>query len=221
MASPQKENGYTAIANEILERLAYPGMNGSEYRVLLLVVRKTYGFNKKQDKISLSQFQKGTLMARANVVRTIKSLVAKRLLLKEKALYKFNKNWEEWLVVKRIPSSQMATKGSSQMDNGVVAKRIHTKDTITKEKKDTYSCAFESFWKLYPKKKEKPEAYKAWKNLKPSEELQKKIKEAVNQYKQKEEWKKENGRFIIYPERFIKRQKWEDEITTKKSKIWT
>lgn len=125
MANPQKENGYTAIANELLEHLIMPGTNGSELKLILFVVRKTYGFSKKQDKISLSQFCKGLSAKRANICRTIKSLVAKRLLLKQDSLYKLNKNWEEWVVAKRLPSSQT--------DNRVVAKRLHTKETITKE----------------------------------------------------------------------------------------
>lgn len=136
MASPQKENGFTSIANEILEHLSQPGINGSEYRVLIFLLRKTYGFHKKTDKISLSQFQKGTGMKRANVVETIKSLVVKRLLLKEKNLYSFNKNWEQWVVVKRLPpvvksilpSSQTTTKTSSQLTTYKRKKETNTKD---------------------------------------------------------------------------------------------
>ena len=53
-------------------------------------------------------------MKRASAIKTIQSLVAKRILLKEESDYKFNKNWEEWVVAKRLPSSQMTTGGSSQ-----------------------------------------------------------------------------------------------------------
>lgn len=96
------------------------------------------------------------------------------------------------------------------------------KKVIKKERKNTYSSAFESFWKLYPKKKEKPEAYKAWNNLKPSSELQVQIKEAVKQYKETEDWKKEGGRYIVFPERFLKKKRWEDEIISDNevNKIW-
>lgn len=138
MSSPQLENGYTRIANELLERLTLPGINGSEYRIVIFVLRKTYGFQKKQDRIPLSQFQKGLEMKRANVVRTIKTLVAKRILAKDKNTYSINKNWEQWVVAKRIlgtsASSQTDTKGSSQTDNLLVAKRIHSKETLQKKK---------------------------------------------------------------------------------------
>lgn len=141
MASPQTENGFTRIANEILEHLTFPGINGSEYRIAIFVIRKTYGFGKKKDRISLTQFQKGTYMNRPQAVRTIKSLVSKRILLKEKGVYVFNKNWEEWVVFKRIPSIQIDTTASIQTDTkGSIQKDTHkrkTKETITKERNTT------------------------------------------------------------------------------------
>lgn len=130
MANPQKENGYTAIANELMERIALLPISGSEFRILMVVLRKTYGFQKKEDVISLTQFQKLTGLKRANVCRTIKELVAKRLLLKGKK-YRLNKNHDEWVVAKRLPSSQN--------DNRVVANRLHTKETITKESIGAYA----------------------------------------------------------------------------------
>lgn len=136
MASPQVENGYTKLANEILEKLSLPGINGSEYRVIIFVVRKTYGFHKKQDRISLTQFQKGTLMDRKSAVETIKSLVGKNILVKTGSVYRFNKNWEEWLVGKRPPSGQKTTGVVGNSPPKVVGKSPHTKekkDTITKD----------------------------------------------------------------------------------------
>jgi len=59
-ASPQKENGYTAIANEIMEALAKIRINGEARQMLDVVIRKTYGYNKKQDRISTSQFVEAT-----------------------------------------------------------------------------------------------------------------------------------------------------------------
>ena len=38
MASPQKENGYTPIANEILEELVKIDLLGAEFRVLFFMV---------------------------------------------------------------------------------------------------------------------------------------------------------------------------------------
>lgn len=133
MASPQTENGYTAIANELLERLYHCPLNGSEFRVCLMVLRKTYGYKKKDDWISLTQFEKGTGLKRANICRTLKELVANKLLLKSGKTLRFNKNYEQWLVAKRLPSSQTGNKVVANRAIQVVAKRLHTKETLTKE----------------------------------------------------------------------------------------
>lgn len=128
MASPQLENGYTRIATEILEKLSEPGINGSEYRITLFVIRKTYGFNKTKDRISLSQFEKGTKMNRKQAIETIKSLVGKSILLKENGVYRLNKNWEQWVVCKRTPSGQKHTGVVGKSTPKVVGKSTHTID---------------------------------------------------------------------------------------------
>lgn len=133
MANPQKENGYTAIANEILEQILWvKDLTITELKVLLYVLRKTYGYQKKEDQISLSQFQKGVLANRSLVCKTIKKLVSKRILLKQESVYKFNKNWEEWVVSRQTLVSKQ-TMGSVQADNRVVSSQTHTKETVTKE----------------------------------------------------------------------------------------
>lgn len=103
MASPQKENGYTAIANEILEQLVKVSLLGAEYQLLFLLLRKTYGYQKKEDIISLSQFQKGTGLSRPTVVKTLKNLIIRRMIVKiclpgARISFKFNKNYDEWVV---------------------------------------------------------------------------------------------------------------------------
>ena len=136
MASPQKENGFTAIAHELLERFSMPGMNGSELRVVLFITRKTYGYQKKSDRISLTQFQKATDMNRSQAVSTIKSLLEKKIILKENGVYKLNKNYDEWVVCKRIPSTQKHTTASMQKHTkSSMQKHTHKrqKDNITKD----------------------------------------------------------------------------------------
>lgn len=155
MANPQKENGFTSIANEILEHLFLAGINGSEYRILLVVIRKTYGFQKKKDRISLSQFQNHTQMNRAQAVETIKSLLEKKILKKENNQFVFNKNYDEWIVGKR-GSMQ---KHTSMEKHTIASMQKHTetsmqkhtykrkKETITKE--NTHSVLGAEVIKLF------------------------------------------------------------------------
>lgn len=56
-----------------------------ELAVLMCVARKTYGFNKDNDRISLSQIEKMTGLSRRGIVKSIDSLIARNLILKIKS----------------------------------------------------------------------------------------------------------------------------------------
>jgi phage replication O-like protein O len=121
MANPSLKKGYLSIANELSERFAQTSLKGEEWRILWVVLRQTWGWKegdrkKDWDWISLSQFEEKTGMKRANVARTLKSLVAHRLLDKEltgKKRYKFNQDYDQWVVAHKLPSSVQATFTSS------------------------------------------------------------------------------------------------------------
>lgn len=82
---------------------------------------------------------------------------------------------------------------------------------VPRKKSLSYSEPFEQFWASYPRKVEKPKAFAAWKEQRINGELPTIISQ-VEAYKMTHDWKKDNGKWIPYPERFIKRRKWEDEI---------
>ena len=110
MANPQKENGFTPIANEIVEKFCRYRLSGEEWLVLWVILRKTYGWNKPEDNISLSQFALLTDLKRPNVVRAINKLVSKKILAiikKDTSFgnkYKFNKDFDKWKPLsKKIP----------------------------------------------------------------------------------------------------------------------
>ena len=85
--------------------------------------------------------------------------------------------------------------------------------TITKEcNKNTLSCDFEAFYDAYPKKKGRKKAEKVWKSLSPSQELFQTIMGALERQKRSSEWKREKGRFIPLPEKWIDEQRWDDEL---------
>lgn len=113
MASPQKENGYTAIANETMDALAKTRIPGEVRQVLDFILRKTYGWNKKSDQISLSQFVEGTGLTKVHVCRSINILKkmnivtqkgnAKSLFTKKGndivITYDFQKNYAKWVTL--------------------------------------------------------------------------------------------------------------------------
>lgn len=154
MASPQLENGYTRLANEILEALARIRIPGESRQVFDVILRKTYGFQKKVDAISLSQFVLATGINRQNIIRAIKQLLSMNLIIKYDTgitcKYSINKDFVSWRplskkihVSKTIPFvtfnpsacikddnepvSKMITGGIIN-DNKGVSKMIHTKE---------------------------------------------------------------------------------------------
>lgn len=105
MANPQKENGYTAIANELLEALIkydFPSKTSLPQRICLFVIRKTYGYQKKEDTISLTQFQLAVNEKnRTNLVYWLNYLVQALILIKTKlknnhVKYRLNKDYDQW-----------------------------------------------------------------------------------------------------------------------------
>jgi phage replication O-like protein O len=107
MASPQKENGYTPIANEIMEALAKIRIPGQARQVLDVILRMTYGYRKTSDHISLQQFEIATGMKRNHICRSLKILQAINMVVPIKGLgspnkgttatsYSFQKDFEKW-----------------------------------------------------------------------------------------------------------------------------
>lgn len=78
--------------------------------------------------------------------------------------------------------------------------------------REEYSVEFEMFWKLYPKKASKGNAYNEWKKIKPSQELIETIMASLS--KQAPSWK--DLTYVKHPERWLKARCWEDEISSSK-----
>lgn len=85
MASPQTENGYTRISNELLEAFYCLDMPDSARRVFLCIVRKTYGYGKKQDRISASQLMKETRLSERRVWEALAWLKENKMLDRDQA----------------------------------------------------------------------------------------------------------------------------------------
>lgn len=106
LANPQLEDGHLKIANSIAETLAHTQMSGHESRVLWFLFRKTYGWSKKTDVISLSQWMEGTGLSKSHVVDTLNRLVVRKIIRKavpeignrKSQEYWFNKHANEWKV---------------------------------------------------------------------------------------------------------------------------
>lgn len=100
--SPQLEEGHTQISNELLEAITAHPFKLTTLRVLLALIRKTYGFNKKEDDLSASQL--GVLlgdMKRQHITTALNELAAMRVIHKRPGQYGsvvgINKDYSQWL----------------------------------------------------------------------------------------------------------------------------
>lgn len=71
--------------------------------------------------------------------------------------------------------------------------------------------SFEQFWDMYPRKKSKGDAEKAWKKISPSHDLFDTIMRALQVQVKSADWKKDGGQFIPYPATWLNRRGWEDD----------
>jgi phage replication O-like protein O len=218
MASPQIENGYTKIANELMEALTRIRIPGEAMQILLFIFRKTYGFNKKHDAISLSQFHLATGINTPNICRAIKTLIAMNIIIKKDnqhaTEYRINKDYASWKPLsKKITLSkkiiEIVEKDKKSYRKRQIQKKV-SKETITKETIDR----FDIFWKAYPKKIGKEQARKTWKKINPSQALLEKMLEAIERGRRSKQWTQENGQFIPHPSTWLNRGGWDDEYET-------
>ena len=77
------EDNFTQVPHQILEALARTHLKPNESKIIFLVMRKTYGWHKQSDWISLGQIEEYTGITRSNVCRYIKSLEDRDILVKD------------------------------------------------------------------------------------------------------------------------------------------
>jgi len=165
MASPQKENGHIDIANELAEAFAKYRLSGQEWQVLWVILRKTYGWHKKEEKISLSAISEMTGIDRGKVCKIIHSLIEKNVVQKVNtfpATYSLQKDYEKWKVLtKKSTVLSKRSTGVAQKVNKTVDQKVNTikekKEKIIKEK--IYIGGEKNSPPTYPVKKSKKDPY--------------------------------------------------------------
>lgn len=152
-----KGPGYTRIPNDLLDALCRTRIAGEERQVFDTILRKTFGFGKKNDAISLTQIEIATGLGRNAVCRGIKGLRDKNLIassLKKgtrgATIYRINEVFSKWVIV---PKKSSLKKESPVFDNKVVTFSGHTKETYQKIEREKAplalkgnSCLFYSWW---------------------------------------------------------------------------
>ncbi len=218
MANPQAENGMTRINHENMEKLLeYPFPSPCPLKICFFIIKKTWGWQKKSDYISLTQFQKGIKTSRPTVVHWLDYLVKHQLLVKGDKLskfgieYSFNKDWGQWKgldkPLKLVKPRSFSSKSPLTEPSKTPLTHNIKKETIQKKCMDI--SHFEKFWSIYPNKINKKKASELF--LKLDVTLITAILAAVEKQKLTESWFKDGGKYVPYPTTWLSGERWNDE----------
>jgi len=140
MASPQLENGYARIANEILEALAKYGLPKQEIQIVMVIFRHTYGYGKKTAYIKHKTFKDQTLMDKFQISRARKNLINRNIVIVDKncnglgLIYRFNKNYHTWQSLTKTTTLKKSTTSMKIVDKNYNTKGVVPLDKRNKDK---------------------------------------------------------------------------------------
>lgn len=125
------DSGYFKIQNDIAESLALTNLSEYENRALWFIFRKTWGWNKDSDSISIGQFEKATGIDRGNIYPALKRLAEKKIVIIDNHSYinqyKVNLNVADWIgkTKKRIvaTNTSVPTNNIIASDNKVLSSK--------------------------------------------------------------------------------------------------
>ncbi len=137
------DDGYTRFANELLEAIASADLTARQLKVMLAYVRKTYGFNKKTDRIADEQIAQLTGLSRQNVNKAKKELISMNCLFMDGNKIGVNREVSAWQFSKCLQVSnfvsKLETKNVSKLETLNVSKlethkrhSLMTKENINK-----------------------------------------------------------------------------------------
>ncbi|TEB15157.1 Bacteriophage replication protein O [Pelotomaculum sp. FP] len=111
MANPQP-NQFTRISNELMEMIPFYKFNGTQLRILFILIRYTYGYNRKDCDLSLSFLSKATGIHKDQAKRELKVLIDHKVVTVVKEadfntprVIGLNKDYDQWLVKKNVPNN--------------------------------------------------------------------------------------------------------------------
>ncbi|EMJ9756202.1 TPA: replication protein [Klebsiella pneumoniae subsp. pneumoniae] len=130
------DDGYTRIANELLEAVMAADLTARQLKVALAVIRKTYGFGKKLDRITNTQIAAMTGIHHTHVCKAKNEMIAMNIIVSNGHAIGINKVISEWdFSISHIskPLAETANKCLANLANGYKPTQLNTKETIQKK----------------------------------------------------------------------------------------
>ena len=132
------DDGYTRIANELLEAVMAADLTARQLKVVLAVIRKTYGFGKKFDRITNTQIAMMTGIHHTHVCKAKNEMIAMNIIVTNGQAIGVNKVISEWnFEISQVSESlaKTANKTLANLANWYKPTQLNTKETIQKKEK--------------------------------------------------------------------------------------
>lgn len=205
-----------AFVDEAMKKLS-PTAN----LLYVVIVRKTRGWQKNKDAISLTQFEAITGLSRKTVIKAINELIefgfVKEYAQKNaKAAKSYALNDSVFSTLVESPLVENLHLTSGEIPPVTSGKFPHTKTTIktTNQKQGVYSEDFEKFWETYPRckrKSDKSGTYKTFTKHEGSFAIETLLL-ILEKQKSDVSWTKQNGEFIPSPSVWLNQKQWENDF---------
>jgi len=99
VAKPQLEHGYVRLASELVTAFARLHLSCNEWQVLWVIIRRTYGFHKKDAHISNRLISDATGLHKTVVSRILRKLTDGHIIYYNGRRIGLQKDWEQWPLV--------------------------------------------------------------------------------------------------------------------------
>ena len=132
---------YTITPDELFDELLSQ-LNGSELKVLLYIIRRTFGFKKKTDNISTNQIMngiktkdgrrldRGTGLSNRAVINAVKTLEEKNIIIANRRMDKEKGNLPTTYSLNILPPYEESSQGGSEKSSQGLMKKVHTQNTV-------------------------------------------------------------------------------------------
>lgn len=134
------EDGYTRIANDLFEAVMCADLTARQLKVVMAIIRKTYGFGKKIDRITNTQIAEMTGIHHTHVCKAKNEMIAMNIVVSSGNKIGINKDFTEWnFNISQVSETlaKSANKTLAKTANSHKPSQLNTKETITKEKKES------------------------------------------------------------------------------------
>ncbi|KAB5497781.1 replication protein [Serratia sp. RJAL6] len=132
------DDGYTRIANELLEAVMSADLTARQLKVALAIIRKTYGFGKKVDRITNTQIASMTGIHHTHVCTAKNEMIAMNIIITSGFQIGINKVVSDWKLNISQNSKTLAksaNKSLAKSANEHSPTQLNTKETIQKKER--------------------------------------------------------------------------------------